>query len=55
MTPSCAGLNDVIAGEVATDDATTHDATSDTGDGEHPQLLHAEYAGAMPYAPDASM
>ena len=51
----CAGLNDVIAGDVATDDAGTDDAATDTGDGEPPQSLNAENAGAMPYAPYASI
>ena len=55
MTPSCAGRNDVIAGDVATDDATTDDAASDTGDGEPRRSLTAEDAGAMPCAPNASM
>ena len=50
----CAGLT-VIAGDVATDDAATDDAATDTGDGEPPQSLNAEDAGAMPYAPYASM
>jgi hypothetical protein len=51
----CAGLNDVIAGDVATDDAATDDAATDTGDGEPPQSLKADNAGAMPYAPYASI
>jgi hypothetical protein len=55
MTPSCSGLNDMSAGDVATDDAATADAASDTGDGEHPRSLNAEDAGAMPYAFYASM
>ena len=49
------GLNDVIAGDVATDDAATDDAATDTGDGEPPQSLNAKDAGAMPYAPYASI
>ena len=55
MTPSCAGLNDVIAGDVATDDAATDDAASDTGDGEPRRSRNAEDAGAMPCAPYTSM
>ena len=50
-----AGLNDVAVGDVARDDVTMHDATSDIADGEPPQWLNAEDAGAMPYVPDASM
>ena len=42
-----AGWNDVAVGDVATDDVTMHDATSDIADGEPRQLLNAEDAGAI--------